>query len=171
MKARAIIFLFGIITCMHVSAQKDALLFENYNSEQGLSQNSGYAITQDQQGFIWIGTQDGLNSALIIFAVYMGFKQGWAMFSGDPKMPDMFSKWNFSKAGVTIFGVITMVSTLLILFPKTFVIGNFLMATTILLIICFHLSDKDLKGASIELPFFILNIVIIYFQHPLGKTN
>lgn len=42
-------------------AQRDALPFENYSSEQGLSQNSGYAITQDKQGFIWIGTQDGLN--------------------------------------------------------------------------------------------------------------
>jgi len=46
---------------MNAAAQKDVLLFENYNSEQGLSQNSGYAITQDQQGFMWIGTQDGLN--------------------------------------------------------------------------------------------------------------
>ena len=111
------------------------------------------------------------NSALIIFAIYMGCKQGWAMFSGDDKMLDMFSKWNFSRSGVKIFGIITMISTLLILFPKTFIIGNFLMATTILLIICFHLSGKDLKGAAIELPFFILNLVIIYFQHPLGKTN
>jgi ligand-binding sensor domain-containing protein len=48
-------------TCLRVTAQKDSLLFENYSSEQGLSQNSGYALTQDKQGFIWIGTQDGLN--------------------------------------------------------------------------------------------------------------
>lgn len=50
-----------IACCLKASAQKDSLLFENYNSEQGLSQNSGYALTQDKQGFIWIGTQDGLN--------------------------------------------------------------------------------------------------------------
>jgi len=101
----------------------------------------------------------------------MGIKQGWAMFNSDPKMLDMFSKWNFSKPGVKIFGVVTLISTLLILFPKTFVVGNFLMAATILLIICLQLSDKDLKGAAIELPFFILNLVIIYFQYPLNKTN
>jgi len=112
-----------------------------------------------------------INSALILFAVYMGLKQGWAMLNSDPKMLDMFSKWNFSKAAVKIFGAVTMISSLLILFPKTFIIGNFLMATTILLIICFHLSGKDLKGAAIELPFFILNLVIIYLQHPLIKTN
>ena len=93
-----------------------------------------------------------LNSALILFAVYMGLKQGWAMLNSDPKMLDMFGKWNFSKAGIKIIGIVTILSALLILFPKTFLWGNFLMATTILLIICYHLSDKDLKGAAIELP-------------------
>lgn len=56
-----ILLLFVFTICVNSSAQNDALLFESYNSEQGLSQNSGYAITQDQQGFMWIGTQDGLN--------------------------------------------------------------------------------------------------------------
>ena len=37
------------------------LLFENYSSEQGLSQNSCYSIAQDADGFMWFGTQDGLN--------------------------------------------------------------------------------------------------------------
>ncbi|HEX2683268.1 MAG TPA: two-component regulator propeller domain-containing protein, partial [Ferruginibacter sp.] len=37
------------------------LLFENYSSEQGLSQNSCYSIAQDDDGFMWFGTQDGLN--------------------------------------------------------------------------------------------------------------
>ena len=56
-----------------------------------------------------------------------------------------------------------------IAFPKTFVWGNFLMAATILLIMCFHLLDKDLKGFAIELPFLLLNLLIIYLQHPLAK--
>jgi len=37
------------------------LLFENYSSGEGLSQNSGNAIAQDADGFMWFGTQDGLN--------------------------------------------------------------------------------------------------------------
>lgn len=37
------------------------LLFENYASDQGLSQNSCYTIAQDGDGFMWFGTQDGLN--------------------------------------------------------------------------------------------------------------
>jgi hypothetical protein len=45
------------------------------------------------------------------------------------------------------------------------------MAAGILLIICFHLLDKDLKGAAIELPFLLLNLLIIYLQHPLAKSS
>ncbi|HJY14235.1 MAG TPA: DoxX family protein [Flavobacterium sp.] len=108
-----------------------------------------------------------INSALILVAVFMGFKQGYAMLSGDPKMVEMFSKWNFSKTALMINGAVTIISAILILFPKTFVYGNFLMATGILLIICLHLLDKDLKGVAIELPFLLLNLVIIYLQHPL----
>lgn len=35
--------------------------FENIGIEQGLSQSTIYAIVQDKLGFMWFGTQDGLN--------------------------------------------------------------------------------------------------------------
>ncbi len=111
-----------------------------------------------------------INAVLILVAVFMGLKQGYAMFSGKPEMLDMFGKWGFNKSGVMINGVVTMIAALLILFPKTFVWGNFLMAAGILLIICFHLLDKDFKGVVVELPFLLLNLVIIYLQHPLKKA-
>ncbi len=42
-------------------AQNDNLIFERLTMEQGLSQNTILCILQDSRGFIWIGTQDGLN--------------------------------------------------------------------------------------------------------------
>ena len=99
----------------------------------------------------------------------MGLKQGYAMFSAKPEMLEMFNKWGFSKTAVMINGAITMVSALLILHPKTFVWGNFIMAAGVLMIMCLHLLDKDLKGVLIELPFLLLNLIIIYLQHPLSK--
>ena len=111
-----------------------------------------------------------INSALILVAVFMGFKQGWAMLSGKTEMLEMFGKWNINKTGLMVIGAVTMLSSLMIIFPKTFVWGNFLMAAGILLIICFHLLDRDLKGVAIELPFLLLNLIIIYLQHPL-KTG
>ena len=112
-----------------------------------------------------------INALLILVAVFMGLKQGYAMFSGKPEMLEMFSKWNFSKTAVMINGTITMMAAVLILFPKTFVWGNFLMAAGILMIICLHLLDKDLKGVAIEIPFLLLNLAIIYLQHPLKQVS
>ena len=107
-----------------------------------------------------------LNSVLILFAVFMGIKHGWNMLTAKPEMLEMFGKWNFSKNAVIVNGAITLLASLLILFPKTFVWGNFLMAAGILMIICLQLLNKDLKGAAIEIPFLLPNLVIIYLQHP-----
>jgi ligand-binding sensor domain-containing protein len=37
------------------------LQFETYNTDQGISDNTIFAINQDRYGYIWIGTSDGLN--------------------------------------------------------------------------------------------------------------
>ena len=39
----------------------DNMHFRTYGTPQGLSQSTSRAIAQDRSGFIWIGTQDGLN--------------------------------------------------------------------------------------------------------------
>ena len=43
------------------TAQAPYLRFENLSTEDGLSQASVHAIFQDSSGFMWFGTQDGLN--------------------------------------------------------------------------------------------------------------
>ena len=53
-----LIFLHGYC---YVSAQKPSLYFERITIENGLSNNKVNCIIQDQRGFIWIGTDDGLN--------------------------------------------------------------------------------------------------------------
>lgn len=108
-----------------------------------------------------------INTLLMLFALYMGLKQGSAMLTGKPEMLGMFSKWNFSKNAVMLFGIFTILGALLMLFPKTFLLGNFITAAGILLIIIFHLHNNDIKGVFIELPFLLLSLVIIYLQHPL----
>ena len=35
--------------------------FRRFGTEHGLSQASGWSVVQDRHGFVWIGTQDGLN--------------------------------------------------------------------------------------------------------------
>ncbi len=105
----------------------------------------------------------------MLFAVFMGVKHGWNMLAAKPEMLEMFGKWNLGRNFVMVNGAITLFSALLILFPRTFVYGNFLMAAGILLIICMQLLHKDLKGAAIEVPFLLLNLVIVYLKHPFDK--
>jgi len=54
-----ICFLFGISSS--VWAQTFSINFERISIEQGLSQSSVFVIMQDSKGFLWFGTQDGLN--------------------------------------------------------------------------------------------------------------
>lgn len=55
-----------VLVNVHCRAQlpregKANYYFRSLQVEDGLSQNSVYAIFQDRQGYIWFGTQDGLN--------------------------------------------------------------------------------------------------------------
>jgi CheY-like chemotaxis protein len=56
-----LIFLLIVSISSNLSAQRPNLKFEHITIEQGLSQNSALRVIQDRQGFLWIGTGDGLN--------------------------------------------------------------------------------------------------------------
>ncbi|MCP4410783.1 MAG: hypothetical protein GY807_24195, partial [Gammaproteobacteria bacterium] len=52
--------------------------FERITVEQGLSQGTIYCILQDRRGFLWFGTQGGLNK-------YDGY--GFTVYQADPNNP------------------------------------------------------------------------------------
>jgi ligand-binding sensor domain-containing protein/serine phosphatase RsbU (regulator of sigma subunit) len=56
----ALIFYFSVCT-LKTFAQPSKLTFKHITSSQGLSQNHGMCIYQDSRGFMWFGTQSGLN--------------------------------------------------------------------------------------------------------------
>lgn len=61
MKAKKIIrFLFVLFTA-YVQAQYSNLKFENFDTSKGLSSSTCLDIFQDREGFVWLGTIDGLN--------------------------------------------------------------------------------------------------------------
>jgi ligand-binding sensor domain-containing protein/signal transduction histidine kinase len=62
------LWLIGLLACWPGApsategvATVDSVRFRNFGIASGLSQVTARALLQDEQGFIWIGTQDGLN--------------------------------------------------------------------------------------------------------------
>ena len=62
--------------------QKQRTQFKHISLEEGLSQSSVYSIVQDRLGFMWFGTEDGLNK-------YDGYD--FDIYKNDPENPDYLS--------------------------------------------------------------------------------
>lgn len=50
-----------LLLLLHASYAQSGLSFRQLSVNDGLSQNSAVSVTQDQEGYLWIATQEGLN--------------------------------------------------------------------------------------------------------------
>lgn len=84
--------LFFILFLLFISkqgtCQNNEVVFEKLTIRDGLSHNNVYTIIQDSLGYMWFGTQDGLNR-------YDG--QSISVFRHDPTNPNSLSTGNFGK--------------------------------------------------------------------------
>ena len=80
MRLPIISLLFAI--CFATSTYSQRIVFENLTVDDGLSQNSVLAIVQDSRGFMWYGTQHGLNKYN---------SRSFKIYSNDPADPSSIS--------------------------------------------------------------------------------
>ncbi|TDF38372.1 hybrid sensor histidine kinase/response regulator [Alteromonadaceae bacterium M269] len=66
----------------NAKSKEPDLTFERFDAQNGLSQNTARALLQDSRGFIWIGTNDGLNR-------FDGYE--FTVFRANPKDPNSLS--------------------------------------------------------------------------------
>lgn len=77
---KAALVLVGICgQCLLGFSQPDRIYFDHITTEEGLSQNDVNCILQDSKGFMWFGTNDGLNR-------YDGYE--FTVFKPDPANPN-----------------------------------------------------------------------------------
>jgi ligand-binding sensor domain-containing protein len=81
-KISLIAVLFFFLLRMPVFGSDRNRVVQQITTEQGLSQNSVNCILQDSRGFLWLGTQEGLNR-------YDG--TGFVIFKNDPLEPASIS--------------------------------------------------------------------------------
>src|SRR5687768_13016148 len=58
---RTTLVLAAVIAAAPLHAQNTRMAFERLSLEQGLSQTTVLCVFQDSRGFLWLGTEDGLN--------------------------------------------------------------------------------------------------------------
>ncbi len=97
-------FTIGFLLCLlllgsssRVFAQKPVTFFDQISLEQGLSHSTVFSIVQDQTGFLWFGTQSGLNK-------YDGYDI--TVFRHDPNNPNSISNDNAGNLFIDRAGII-----------------------------------------------------------------
>lgn len=110
-----------------------------------------------------------LSSALILLTSVLSVRHAWGILRSSPEAKEMAKEWNLGRTGQLVLAVLILVSGVLILFPSTFVAGNLLGAVLILFVTGLQLRGRNLKAAAIEIPFFLLPLVMIYLGHPLRR--
>jgi len=58
---RLLLLTAGVALCIRAESHPEELVFRHLTTSNGLSQSVVNAIAQDQQGYIWFATEDGLN--------------------------------------------------------------------------------------------------------------
>lgn len=94
-----------------VAAQNDHIRFERLTINDGLSLSSVYSIYQDSKGFMWFGTEDGLNKydgkRFRIFRPEAGnpfsLAYKWTELIYDDSKGQL---WFGSKGGLTLFNLV-----------------------------------------------------------------
>lgn len=82
LKRAVVFFLFTGCLFSSLLVPQHKVAFERISLEAGLSQSAVFCILQDRKGFLWVGTEDGLNR-------YDGYE--FKIFRHDPDNPGSLS--------------------------------------------------------------------------------
>jgi hypothetical protein len=112
-----------------------------------------------------------ISGLLILVTVYFGISHGLRAFSKpSAQYLEMMASLGIIDTISKMFGICSILSAVLILFPKTFFIGNVLRTVFLLLLMSLALKAGKYKFALIEIPFLLMPLVLIYLGHPFKNS-
>lgn len=114
-----------------------------------------------------------ISLVLLLVSAGLSFKHGWDSFNvkSHPESLKMMTELGIKPTFVPAMGVAMLIIGALLLFPKTFFIGNVLNAISILIIIALAINVGNFKIALMEIPFLLLPLVMIWLKYPFLKTD
>lgn len=107
---------------------------------------------------------------LLLVSAFLNFRNGWGALNAD-KNPEsvklmtelgIHNTWYLPAIGASIMAI-----GILILFPKTFLIGNILSAISYVVIMALALHAGNYKIAFIEILFLAMPLFLIWLKYPL----
>ncbi|WP_460473231.1 hypothetical protein [Emticicia fontis] len=109
-----------------------------------------------------------ISLVLLLVSAFLSFKHGWDTFhiKDNPESAKMMADLGITKPFVPILGIFIIVIGLLLLFPRTYFLGNLLNAVSILTIMALALNTGNLKMALIEIPFLLMPLLMIWLKYP-----
>jgi hypothetical protein len=113
-----------------------------------------------------------ISGILILISVYIGISHGSRVFSKPTETYlQMMSQLGITNTTRILIGVWSIGAAILILFPKTFFLGNEIRAIQIVLMMALAIKAGNLKFALIEIPFLIMPLIMIYLEHPFKSQT
>ena len=108
-----------------------------------------------------------ISGLLILATVYFGLSHGSRAFrKPSVEYSEMMTSLGITDTVRTTIGIWAILSAVLILFPKTFFIGNVTRAILLVVIMALALKAGNHKFALVEIPFLMMPLVLIYLGHP-----
>lgn len=105
---------------------------------------------------------------LMVFLVIEELFKGIDLITGKPSLVAIFYECGFSTEGIMVLGIVTVLNTVIILFPAAFVWGCFLMASRFVVISGFYLLEDHVKAAVAEGILLLLVLLLLRLGHPFS---
>ena len=112
-----------------------------------------------------------ISAVLVLVTAFLSFKHGWAGVTNSlsPEETKMLSDLGIGKSLMMVISVASLAVGVMVLVPQTFFIGNFLNAVTILLIMSLSLKTGNYKTGLMEIPIFLMPLILIWLGHPFKR--
>ncbi len=111
-----------------------------------------------------------ISLVLLMVSVFLAFKHGWDTFhyKDNPGSMKMMNELGIAEAAVPFFGAAAILVGVLLLFPKTFFLGNVLNAILVVVIMALAAQARNLTMVMVEIPFLVMPLVMIGLKYPFN---